>query len=49
MEKFELTIAAQGSQSIWVVLTVIALLCVTAVCVTYLFCTKYRVPSQKER
>jgi hypothetical protein len=31
MEKFELTIVAQGSQSIWIALAVIALLCMTTV------------------
>jgi multisubunit Na+/H+ antiporter MnhG subunit len=33
MEKFELTVVAQGSQSIWVAVLVIALLCLTIVAV----------------
>ena len=31
MERFELTVIAQGSQSVWVALLVIALLCVTVI------------------
>jgi len=33
MEKFELTVVAQGSQSIWVAVLVIALVCMTIVVV----------------
>lgn len=29
MEKFELTVVAQGSQSIWVAVLVIAIICIT--------------------
>jgi hypothetical protein len=33
MEKFELTIVAQGSQSVWVAVIVIALVCVTIIAI----------------
>jgi hypothetical protein len=37
MERFELTVVAQGPQSIWVALLVIALLCTTAVSLAVAF------------
>lgn len=33
MERFELTVVAQGSQSIWVAVLVIALICTTAIAI----------------
>jgi hypothetical protein len=33
MERFELTVVAQGSQSIWVAVIVVALICVTVTAV----------------
>jgi flagellar basal body-associated protein FliL len=49
MERFELTILAQGPQSIWVALVVVAVLCATAIGITYFICSKYSPPHQKER
>jgi hypothetical protein len=40
MEHFELTIVAQGPHSIWIALLVVALLCITAVAMFLLFCTR---------
>jgi hypothetical protein len=37
MEKFELTVVAQGPQSIWVAVIVIGLLCVTVTAVVVAF------------
>ncbi len=48
MEKFELTIVAQGSQSIWIALAVIALLCLTTLAVVYVLCSRYRLASRKQ-
>jgi hypothetical protein len=42
MERFELTIVAQGPHSIWIALLVVALLCMTASAVLLFFCTRYR-------
>ena len=39
MERFELSIIAQGTQSVWVAVIVIALACVTVVVVTVCFAT----------
>jgi hypothetical protein len=49
MEKFELTIVAQGSQSIWIALAVIALLCITTLGAVYLVCSHYRLTPTKQR
>lgn len=47
MERFELTIVAQGPDLIWIALVVVALLCGTALGMTYLFCQRYRFASRK--
>jgi hypothetical protein len=47
MEKFELTIVAQGSQSIWIALAVVGLLCATTLCIVSLLCFRYRLTHRK--
>jgi hypothetical protein len=42
MERFELTIVAQGPHAIWIALLVVALLCMTALAMFLFFCTRYR-------
>jgi hypothetical protein len=42
MERFELTIVAQGAHSIWIALLIVALLCMTALAMLLFFCTRYR-------
>jgi hypothetical protein len=37
MEKFELTVVAQGSQSIWVAVLVVALVCTTIIAIVASF------------
>jgi flagellar basal body-associated protein FliL len=37
MDRFELTIVAQGSQSIWVALLVVALVCATVIAIAASF------------
>ncbi len=49
MEKFELTIVAQGPQSIWIALAVIAMLSATALGVVYLLCSRHRLTPTKQR
>jgi hypothetical protein len=49
MEKFELTIVAQGPQSIWIALAVIAMLCATALGLVYLLYAQHRLASKKQR
>jgi hypothetical protein len=46
MERFELTIVAQGPHSIWIALLVVALLCMTAFATFFLFCARRRPPMQ---
>jgi hypothetical protein len=42
VERFELTIVAQGPHAIWIALLVVALLCVTAFAMLLFFRTRYR-------
>jgi heme/copper-type cytochrome/quinol oxidase subunit 2 len=42
MERFELTIVAQGPHSIWIALLVVAFLCMTVLAMFFVFCTRYR-------
>jgi len=42
MERFYLTVVAQGSQSIWVALLVLTLLCMTVIGALFMVYTKYR-------
>lgn len=37
MERFELTVVAQGSQSVWVAVLVVALICTTVIAVVASF------------
>ncbi len=42
MERFELTIVAQGPQSIWIAFLVVALLCITVIAMLIFVSTRYR-------
>jgi hypothetical protein len=44
MERFALTIVAQGPHSIWIALLVVAPLCMTAFATSFLFCARRRPP-----
>jgi hypothetical protein len=50
MERFEINIVAQGSDSIWIALAAITLLCAIAESIVYLICNRrFRVTSNKKR
>ena len=49
MERFELTVVAQGPQSIWIALLVVALLCMSAVESLLIVCTRHQLVSRGPR